>query len=427
MTNLSRKQESGIFREAEKYDMIDPGIAGIKEELKKTKDIISQYWMKYNEKDGYWYAKVPNPKRGGKKTAIKRRSKKALEEAILEAHYRRTGEAANVNAPSFSQLYPLWRAYKIRVKEHLESTAIRNDGCYRKYLKNADWIDRDISEIKPIEIRKWMKITAADRAPTKHDFTNLHGIINGVFTFALDEGLVDEPITPFISGIGRNGRLFTPMKSQLPEYDATQVYTKEEAEKVLAQLRWDHIVDLGIRLLFWTGLRIGELLTLRWEDVSDDFSEILVRRRLTSQKVGKRYIHPVLEGTKGKGTYRRVLIPPDVLEPIILAARKLNPDGAYIFTNKGNEPMTQGSYASRLRRICRWAGVDFKSLHKIRKTVVTELMDHHLPMPFIQSQVGHASAQTTENCYHFNNKTKYENGRKLATALHDFLPFVSGT
>ena len=427
MTNLSRKQESGIFREAEKYDMIDPGIAGIKEELKKAKDIISQYWMKYNEKDGYWYAKVPNPKRGGKKTAIKRRSKKALEEAILEAHYRRTGEAANVNAPSFSQLYPLWRAYKIRVKEHLESTAIRNDGCYRKYLKNADWIDRDISEIKPIEIRKWMKITAADRAPTKHDFTNLHGIINGVFTFALDEGLVDEPIAPFISGIGRNGRLFTPMKSQLPEYDATQVYTKEEAEKVLVQLRWDHIVDLGIRLLFWTGLRIGELLALRWEDISEDYSEILVRRRLTSQKEGDRYIHPVLEGTKGKGSYRRVLIPPDVLEPIILAARKLNPDGAYIFTNKGDEPMTQGSYASRLRRICRWAGVDFKSLHKIRKTVVTELMDHHLPMPFIQSQVGHASAQTTENCYHFNNKTKYENGRKLALALHDFLPFVSGT
>ena len=427
MNNKTIKQERGIFREAEKYDMIDPGIAGIKEELKKPKDIISQYWMKYNEKDGYWYAKIPNPKRGGRKTAIKRRSKSDLEQAILEAHCRRTGETVNVNAPTFSQLYPLWRTYKIRVKEHLESTAIRNDGCYKKYLKNADWVDRDISQIKPIEIRKWMKITAADKAPTKHDFTNLHGIINGVFTFALDEGLVDEPITPFISGIGRNGRLFTPMKSQLPEYDATQVYTKEEAEKALAQLRWDYIVDLGIRLLFWTGLRIGELLTLRWEDVSEDFSEILVRRRLTSQKVGKRYIHPVLEGTKGKGTYRRVLIPPDILEPIILAARKLNPDGAYIFTNKGDEPMTQGSYASRLRRICRWAGVDFKSLHKIRKTVVTELMDHHLPMPFIQSQVGHASAQTTENCYHFNNKTKYENGRKLALALHDFLPFVSGT
>ena len=195
--------------------------------------------------------------------------------------------------------------------------------------------------------------------------------------------------------------------------------------KQAVQLRWDHIVDLGIRLLFWTGLRIGELLALRWEDISKDYSEILVRRRLTSQKEGDRYIHPVLEGTKGKGSYRRVLIPPDVLQPIILAARKINPDGSYIFTIKGDEPMTQGSFASRLRRICRWAGVEFKSLHKIRKTVVTELMDHHLPMPFIQSQVGHASAQTTENCYHFNNKTKYENGRKLAIALHDLLPFVS--
>ena len=32
-----------------------------------------------------------------------------------------------------------------------------------------------------------------------------------------------------------------------------------------------------------------------------------------------------------------------------------------------------------------------------------------------------------KNCYLFNNKTKYENGRKLAIALADFLPFVSGT
>ena len=421
MKEILKTHEQEQPLSAEACGIIDPGVAGNNHELRKASEIISQYWMKYNEKDGYWYAKVPNPKRGGKKTAIKRRSKLDLEEAILEAHYRRTGEAAMSRTPSFSQLYPEWRAYKIRVKEHLPSTAIRNDGCYKKYLKNADWVDRNISEIKPIEIRKWMKITAADRAPTKHDFTNLHGIVNGVFQYALDEGYVEVPIAPFISGIGRNSRLFTPMKSQLPEYDATQVYTKEEAEKVLAQLQWDHIVDLGIRLLFWTGLRIGELLTLRWEDISEDYSEILVRRRLTSQKVGDRYIHPVLDGTKGKGSYRRDLVPPKVLEPIILAAKKLGPDGGYIFSDK-DEPMTQASYASRLRRICRWAGVEFKSLHKIRKTVVTELMDHRLPMPLIQSQVGHASAQTTENCYHFNNKTKNENGRKIAFALQDFLP-----
>ena len=263
MKELSFQQNRDVFPEAEKYDMINPGAAENNQKLRTASEIISQYWMKYNEKDGYWYAKVPNPKRGGKKTAIKRRSKQDLESAILEAHYQRTGEVSAQHVPSFRQLYPEWRAYKIRVKEHLPSTAIRNDGCYRKYLKDADWIDRNIGEIKPIEIRKWMKITAADKAPTKHDFTNLHGIINGVFQYALDEGYVEVPIAPFISGIGRNSRLFTPMKSQLPEYDATQVYTKEEAEKVLAQLQWDHIVDLGIRLLFWTGLRIGELLTLR--------------------------------------------------------------------------------------------------------------------------------------------------------------------
>ena len=419
---MTTDQKKEISHVGESYDIMQTEEAGTR--LRPAEEIIRQYWMKYNEKDRYWYAKVPNPKKGGRKTAIKRRSKADLEKAILEAHYRRTGEVAAGPTMSFKELYPIWRAYKIRVKEHMEATAIRNDCCYRKYLKNADWIEQDISTIRPNDIRKWMKIIVADRAPTKHDFTNLHGIVNGVFLYALDEGLVDTPIAPFIAGIGRNGKLFTPMKSQLPEYDGTQVYSKEEAEKVLAQLKWDHLIDLGIRLIFWTGMRIGELLALRWEDVSEDCSEILVRRRVTSKKVGKRYIHPVVEGTKGNGFYRRVLVPPEVMQQILTAAKKLNPDGEYIFSVK-TEPMTQGSFASRLRRICRWAGVEFKSLHKIRKTVVTELMDHRLPMPLIQSQVGHASPATTENCYHFNNKTKTENGRKIAIALTDFLPFVS--
>ena len=180
---------------------------------------------------------------------------------------------------------------------------------------------------------------------------------------------------------------------------------------------------MTIRLLFWTGLRIGELVALRWEDISDDYSEILVRRRKTSRKVGDRYEHPVINTTKGIGTYRRVLVPPDVLEAIVRAARRINLEGEYIFSNKEGT-MTQASYASRLRRICRWSGVEFKSLHKIRKTVVTELMDSRLPMPLIQSQMGHVSALTTENCYHFNNKTKNENGRKNAIALNDFLPLA---
>ena len=88
--------------------------------------------------------------------------------------------------------------------------------------------------------------------------------------------------------------------------------------------------------------------------------------------------------------------------------------------------LTPATFSGRLRRVCRWAGVGYKSLHKIRKTVVTELMDHQVPLPVIQGQVGHASASTTESFYHFNNKTKKENGRKIALALGDFLPLTAG-
>ena len=420
MKTISLQQKRELVQTALSCGIMNGGIAGIQDEVNKADEIIGMYWTKYNENDGYWYARVPNGKQGGQKKLIKRRNKADMDEAILAAHEQLHGPMPSAGAVCFEKLYPEWRSYKLMVKEHMQSTAIRNDSCYKRYLEGAEWIRQDISRIRPIDIRKWLKITIAEREPTLHDYKNLHGIINGVFQYALDEGYVSQPIAPFIAGLGRNKKLFTPTRAQLPEYDSSQVYSQEEARKVMAQLQQDHINDLGLKLLFYTGLRIGELVALKWDDVAPDYSEILVRRRQTSQKEGNRFIHPVVNHTKGIGSYRRVLIPPELRRPLLEAVRKLNPEGEYIFSKNG-AMLTPASFSSRLRRICRWAGVEFKSLHKIRKTVVTELMDHRLPMPLIQSQVGHASALTTETHYHFNNKTREENGRKIALALTDFL------
>ena len=434
MEELTLKQKRQIVQTAVSCGIMNPGIAKLQEDVKAADDIIGLYWMKYNSNDGYWYARVPNLNKGGKKSLIKRKNRDDLEEAILRAHFgidkkapkqelvKKLVTPEEVN--SFQKMYEEWRAFKLRIKEHMKSTAIRNDSCYKKFLQDEEWTKRDISKVTPIQVRKWLKITIADKEPTIKEYTNLHAIINGVFQYALDEGHITEPIAPFISGLGKNRKLFTPCRSQLPEYDESQVFTKDEAAKIMKQLRYDNINDLGIRLLFWTGLRVGELVALRWEDFSQDCSEIIVRRRQTSEKLGDRYIHPIVNHTKGIGTYRRVLVPPQEIIPILESVKKLNPDGEYLFSKNG-EVLTPATFSGRLRRVCRWAGVEYKSLHKIRKTVVTELMDHQVPLPVIQGQVGHASASTTESFYHFNNKTKKENGRKIALALGDFLPLTA--
>ena len=88
MKTISLQQKRELVQTALSCGIMNGGIAGIIEDVRKAESIISEYWMKYNEKDGYWYAKVPNPRRGGKKTAIKRRKKEDLEADLK----RRWGE-----------------------------------------------------------------------------------------------------------------------------------------------------------------------------------------------------------------------------------------------------------------------------------------------------------------------------------------------
>ena len=65
MDNITLDQKMEPAQFGESCDIMAHGAAGSTGNVKKAETIISQYWMKYNEKDGYWYAKVPNPKRGG--------------------------------------------------------------------------------------------------------------------------------------------------------------------------------------------------------------------------------------------------------------------------------------------------------------------------------------------------------------------------
>ena len=80
------------------------------------------------------------------------------------------------------------------------------------------------------------------------------------------------------------------------------------------------------------------------------------------------------------------------------------------------------AFYDRLKRICQWNGITFRSPHKIRKTYVSALIDAGVPHPLIMSQVGHTDfAQTTERCYHFNRYDAESNNVTIGGAVEKML------
>lgn len=73
----------------------------------------------------------------------------------------------------------------------------------------------------------------------------------------------------------------------------------------------------------------------------------------------------------------------------------LNSFGEYVFTDNDGKRITINCIRRRQERNCRKLGIYRKSLHKIRKTYGTILLDHNIDNCLIMEQMGHTDIACT--------------------------------
>lgn len=137
-----------------------------------------------------------------------------------------------------------------------------------------------------------------------------------------------------------------------------------------------------IELLFATGARVGEVCTLRQQDV--DMRQERVR-------------------ILGKGGRERIiqLCDPETLEAVKEYAALAEPDEQHedrpFFRNRGGRRLTEQTVRTALRRHVREAGVDLHvTPHMLRHSTATLLLEEGVDIRFIQQLLGHRSIATTQ-------------------------------
>ncbi|MEW6189553.1 MAG: site-specific integrase [Actinomycetota bacterium] len=141
-----------------------------------------------------------------------------------------------------------------------------------------------------------------------------------------------------------------------------------------------------------TGLRRGELLGLKWDDIDWNSHTIFVRRALYKG----RFITP-----KSKNSIRRVNMPPTLRD--VLFEHKINApasDRDLVFTTSKGTPLdpdvlVRREFLPALRR----AGLRRIRFHDLRHSYAAMLIHQGENIKYIQNQLGHASAQTTLDRY----------------------------
>ena len=198
--------------------------------------------------------------------------------------------------------------------------------------------------------------------------------------------------------------------------DEESVFTRKEVDKIVDYIdcQKESMINLGIKLVFETGLRAGELSALKAEDF--DGNVITVRRtEIMYKDENDHCVFEVREKTKGRDGIRKVIVTDRAIR-ILKRIMELNPDGEYLFMRDGER--IRGNYFTvHLERICRNVGIRMRSLHKARKTYATELLNGGVDEMLVIKQMGHTDISTTKGFYYFDNREDSEAVKMIQNAI----------
>ena len=220
----------------------------------------------------------------------------------------------------------------------------------------------------------------------------------------------------------------TACKPQKKQNDTSRVYLPEEKEKLFAMLnkeliRKPDVTDAyAVFLLFKLGLRIGELVALKWEDIDTRNSEIHIHRMETLKEAGNGSMKSsVEEYTKKKSPYGDRFLPLDdyTLE-LFQKVKGINErcgykDGDFIFCDE-NGRTTIRAIDNLIRKACNHAGIEVKSAHDIRRTVASEMFNNGVPVEIIRNYLGHSDIKTTFS-YILDNNGKAKTNQMILNSL----------
>ena len=163
--------------------------------------------------------------------------------------------------------------------------------------------------------------------------------------------------------------------------------------------------------MFKTGLRVGELCTLKHSDINGNIISIRRTETMFKDRVTGKIHYDVKEHPKTDAGIRNVIVKNESLW-ILKKIRQLNPFGEFLFMRNGKR-INSYVFRNRLYTDCRKTNAVVKSPHKVRKTYGTKLYNSNIPESLICEQMGHTDISCLKKYYYFNRNTEEENKNEI--------------
>ncbi len=351
--------------------------------------------MYFRKRGKKWYYIISVVDYNGERKTISRVGGKTKEEAA---------KAARANLAATMDEYGFWEEPEKMsfgryldlfmteyVETHLRPATIKSyKGVIENHIKPA-FGEMPLQRLTPRPLQNFLNEKRKELS--KSSICILKNVLRKSLSYAVD--------TCGFIGHNAAAHLAMPFVESTPK--KTHVFTDTEIEKIFEKFPKGHKFHMAITLSYYTGMRLGECLSLRWSDIDMGARTIYVHTTMYDDG-GAGYVQDM---PKTQSSIRTIPISSKLVQELKdmkeFQARQKIAYGKYwmgegfVCVQDNGKNLT----ASRLRYFAQWCKAAFGdgSFHSIRHTHATKLLESGLDLELVSKRLGHSSIVLTAKVY----------------------------
>ena len=299
--------------------------------------------------------------------------------------------------PTFGEYAAEWmKTYK---RGKLKPTTLKGYECILNSHFYPEWENTPLDRITTKSIQDFLCKKKHLSMKYLHD---MRVFLSQIMESALrDEWITRNPAT--------DSRLYNPSEK---EGVGREALSMDEVKSIIPSLcLLDRMDRLYLALVIFTGMRRGEVLALRWEDIDLTENTISVQRNATYTNN-----QPFIGTPKTKNGFRTVPISPNLLSNLLPLGEK----GYIISGGDPEKPLTLTAFRCMMKRINDTIDLCGATSHVFRHTIGTMLNDTGADVKTIQSILGQSDFKTTMDRYvHPRDSRKQEAIKNVSLLLQN--------
>lgn len=397
MSDISMS-DAELLKFAIENGMLDAALVLDKIEMRKREEILNKHPYKiWQGKNKYWHTYLPH---GDGRKLIKKKSRTDIENVVVD-YWK------DKSANSFKDRFFVWVDRQEKCGR-TDNTISKYESDYKRFFAGDRIESMSIKDISDEDISEFIQRLLKRKEIPYRALKAMFGYMNGVFEKAIIDKVVEVNPCKYVDLPIYKQRC----KEQNIKSAKERTVSDEEKKIILSKLCSGYekdrssIARYAVELSLYTGMRVGELSGLKWEDI--DFKE----RTITicrSEKYNRKKKEFYISSTKNDKV--RTFPLTDKIEDVIIRLQKVETKNGYLSEfvfSDDNGRVHARRISECIRNMTMTKEFEHtKSIHAIRRTFNSNLRCNGVPVTVAAALLGHTEKVNEEN-YTYDVSSIYE-------------------